>query len=99
MVPQLFPEGSPRPRKLRLDSARMDAEATSTICANTKGLTPDQTKEAVGKQASNLAAKLGITDPNVVKPFQAYFLDVFVARSYKELDQPLGDLPDGLSAQ
>jgi cyclase len=63
----------------------------------TKGMTLDQTKEAVGKQASELSAKLGITDPNVVNAFKAYFLDVFVVRSYKELDQPLSDLPDGLA--
>src|SRR5215211_3659964 len=41
IVPQLFPEGSPRPKKLRLDSARMDAEATSTTCTNASGLTAD----------------------------------------------------------
>jgi hypothetical protein len=39
---------------------------------------------------------LTTTDPQKVNAFKAYFLDVFVAHSYKELDQPLGDLPDGL---
>ena len=41
MVPQLFPEGSPRPKKLRLDSARIEADATNTICTNASGLTLD----------------------------------------------------------
>ena len=44
----------------------------------------------------NLAAKIGINDAETAGAFKAYFLDVFVKRAYRELDGPLGDLPDGL---
>jgi glyoxylase-like metal-dependent hydrolase (beta-lactamase superfamily II) len=64
--------------------------------AKTKGMTVEQTLEAVGKQNANLAAKIGITDAETAGAFKAYFLDVFVKRAYRELDGPLGDLPDGL---
>jgi len=64
--------------------------------ARTKGLTLEQTSEAVGKQNAELAAKLGIKDAETAAAFKAYFLDVFVKRAYREMDGPLGDLPDGL---
>jgi glyoxylase-like metal-dependent hydrolase (beta-lactamase superfamily II) len=64
--------------------------------ANTKGMTLDQTAEALAKQSSDLAAKVGIKDAETADAFKAYFLDVFVKRAYRELDKPLGDLPDGL---
>ncbi len=62
----------------------------------TKGLTIEQTLEAVGKQNAELAAKIGITDTETTGAFKAYFLDVFVKRAYRELDGALDDLPDGL---
>jgi cyclase len=61
-----------------------------------KGMTPDQTAEALVKQSSALAAKIGIKDAETAEAFKAYFLDVFVERAYRELDAPLGDLPDGI---
>lgn len=61
-----------------------------------KGMTLEQTSEAVARQNSELAAKLGIKDAETADAFKAYFLDVFVKRAYRELDGPLGDLPDGL---
>ena len=64
--------------------------------AKAEGLSLEQTKERIGKQKGDLASKLSITDPQVEMEFKAYFLDVFVARAYKELDQPLGDLPDAV---
>src|SRR5260221_2826214 len=53
--------------------------------------------DGVGKQNSELAAMLGIQGAKTAGEFKAYFLDVFVKRSYRELDQPLGDLPMGSS--
>ena len=64
--------------------------------AKAKSLSLEQTKEMIGKQSRELASKLTIEDAQVSMEFKAYFLDVFVARAYKELDHPLGDLPDGL---
>ena len=64
--------------------------------AKAKGMTVDQTAEAVSKQNSELAAKIGIKDAETAAAFKDYFLDVFVKRAYRELDGPLGDLPDGL---
>lgn len=62
----------------------------------TKGMTADQTAEALDKQNAELAAKIGIKDADTVAAFKDYFLDVFVKRAYRELDGPLDDLPDGL---
>jgi cyclase len=64
--------------------------------AKAKGLSLDQTSEAVGKQNADLAAKIGIKDAETAEAFKAYFLDVFVKRAYRELDEALGDLPDGI---
>ena len=64
--------------------------------AKAKGMTVEQTLEAVGKQNAELAAKIGIKDTETAGAFKAYFLDVFVKRAYRELDGQLGDLPDGL---
>jgi len=61
-----------------------------------KGLTVEQTLEALGKQNAELAAKIGVKDTETATAFKDYFLDVFVKRAYRELDGPLGDLPDGL---
>jgi hypothetical protein len=36
----------------------------------------------------------GVTGADGVSQFKAYFLDVYVARAYRELDGPLGGLPD-----
>lgn len=61
-----------------------------------KGMTSEQTVEAMDKQNAELAAKIGIKDAETASAFKNYFLDVFVKRAYRELDGPLGDLPDGL---
>jgi cyclase len=60
------------------------------------GMTVEQTTETLGKRNTELAAKIGINDAETVAAFKDYFLDVFVKRAYRELDSPLGDLPDGL---
>ncbi|HEY7404686.1 MAG TPA: MBL fold metallo-hydrolase [Candidatus Angelobacter sp.] len=64
--------------------------------AKSRGLTLDQTSEALSKENTDLAARIGIKDSETVEAFKAYFLDVFVKRAYRELDGPLGDLPDGI---
>jgi glyoxylase-like metal-dependent hydrolase (beta-lactamase superfamily II) len=64
--------------------------------SKTKGMTLDQTADMLAKQNVELAAKLGIKDTETAEAFKAYFLDVFVKRAYRELDGPLGDLPDGM---
>jgi glyoxylase-like metal-dependent hydrolase (beta-lactamase superfamily II) len=61
-----------------------------------KGMTVEQAAEALAKQNTALAAKIGIKEEQTADAFKAYFLDVFVKRAYRELDGPLGDLPDGL---
>jgi glyoxylase-like metal-dependent hydrolase (beta-lactamase superfamily II) len=61
-----------------------------------KGMTAEQTTEALDKQNAELAATIGIKDAETATAFKDYFLDVFVKRAYRELDGPLGDLPDGL---
>jgi hypothetical protein len=65
--------------------------------SKTKGMTVEQTMEALDKQNAELAAKIGIEDPETAAAFKDYFLDVFVKRAYRELDGPLGNLPDGLA--
>jgi cyclase len=62
----------------------------------TKGMTIEWTTEALDKQNTELAAKIGIRDADTATAFKNYFLNVFVKRAYRELDGPLGDLPDGL---
>jgi cyclase len=64
-----------------------------------KGMTVEQTVQAVGKQSPELAANIGVKDTETVVAFKAYFLDVFVKRAYRELDGALGDLPDGLAPE
>jgi hypothetical protein len=72
-------------------------EVIGQVKANkAKGMTSEQTVEALGKQNAELAAKIGIKDAENAAAFKDYFLDVFVKRAYRELDGPLGDLPDGL---
>jgi glyoxylase-like metal-dependent hydrolase (beta-lactamase superfamily II) len=62
----------------------------------TKGMTIEQTAEALNRQSAELAAKIGLKDAETAAAFKDYFLDVFVKRAYRELDGSLGDLPDGL---
>ena len=61
-----------------------------------KGLTAEQTVDALKQQSPELAARIGVKDPDTTNQFKEYFLDAFVKRAYRELDDPLGDLPDGL---
>jgi len=64
--------------------------------AKSKRLTAEQTAEVLDAQSAELAAKIGIKDAETAVAFKDYFLDVFVKRAYRELDGPLGDLPDGM---
>ena len=54
-----------------------------------KGMTVEQTTEALGKRNAELAAKIGIKNAETAAAFKDYFLDVFVKRAYRELDGPL----------
>lgn len=65
----------------------------------TNGMTIEQTAEALNRQSAELAAKVGIKDAETAGTFKDYFLDVFLKRAYRELDGPLGDLPDGLTSR
>lgn len=62
--------------------------------AKSKGLSMEQTQKSVALKNEGLGRKLGITDPEVLQQFKSYFLNVFVARAYRELDSPLGETPD-----
>lgn len=64
--------------------------------AKAKGLTAEQAVAAIGVDKNRIAALVAATDDVGAEQFQAYFLDVFVKRAFRELDGPLGDLPDGL---
>ena len=64
--------------------------------AKNSGSTLEDTKKVVAARAKDFAQILGISDPQITEEFKLYFLDVFVARAYRELDAPLNDLPDGL---
>ncbi|HEV7676184.1 MAG TPA: MBL fold metallo-hydrolase [Candidatus Angelobacter sp.] len=78
-------------------NAALFQEVTQQVKADkAKGMTVEQTTEALDKQNAELAAKIGIKDAETAAAFKDYFLDVFVKRAYRELDGPLGDLPDGL---
>ena len=81
---------------LRSNIAMFQAVMQQVKDDKTKGMTIEQTLEAVGKQNAELAAKIGVKDTETAGAFKAYFLDVFVKRAYRELDGKLGDLPDGL---
>jgi glyoxylase-like metal-dependent hydrolase (beta-lactamase superfamily II) len=61
-----------------------------------KGMTVQQITESLDKRNAELAARLGINDAETAAAFKDYFLEVFVKRAYRELDGPLGDLPDGM---
>jgi glyoxylase-like metal-dependent hydrolase (beta-lactamase superfamily II) len=72
-------------------------EVIGQVKANkVKGMTSEQTVEALDKQNAELAAKIGIKDVETAAAFKDYFLDVFAKRAYRELDGPLGDLPGGM---
>jgi cyclase len=57
-----------------------------------KGMTLEQTKAALLKQAANYAADIALPDARIPE-FKSYFLEVFVNRAYHELAKPLGDEP------
>lgn len=61
--------------------------------AKSKGLSEEQTVEAIGKNNNELAAIIGVTDAGLLSAFKPFFLDVFVRRAYQELDHPLTDFP------
>jgi cyclase len=60
--------------------------------AKVSGLSLEQTKELLQKNAAQYAAILGL-DEKSLSSFQAYFLDGFVKNSYLELEHPLSDTP------
>lgn len=62
--------------------------------AKSKGLSLEQAQKSVALKNEALGRKLGITDPDVLQDFKSYFLNVFVARAYRELDAPLAETPD-----
>jgi cyclase len=64
--------------------------------AKARGLTQIQTQDSIRARAAQLSGLVGIVDPRTVAAFPAYFLDVFVARSFEEQDHPLSDLPSGI---
>lgn len=64
--------------------------------AKSKGMAADQAAEALDKQSADFAAMVGVKEAGGVEAFKGYFFDVFVKRAYRELNGPLGDLPDGL---
>jgi cyclase len=66
--------------------------------AKAKGMTADQTAVALGKQSADFAAMVGVKEAAGVEAFKSYFLDVFIKRTYRERNGPLGDLPDGLTS-
>jgi cyclase len=83
--------------KLLSNTIQLFSAALSKVKdAKASGLSADQATESLGKQSGDLAAFVGVKDANGVEAFKGYFLDVFVKRAFRELDAPLGDLPDGL---
>jgi cyclase len=62
--------------------------------AKSKGLSLEQTQKSIALQNASLAAKLGVTDPQMQQEFKSYFLNVFVSRAYRELDAPLAETPN-----
>jgi hypothetical protein len=61
-----------------------------------RGMTLDQNVAAVQNNSRALATIVGITGADDVNAFKGYFLEMFTRRAYRELDGPLGDLPDGI---
>ena len=61
--------------------------------AKAKGLSEEQSVEAIGKNERELAAMIGVTDAGLLPSFKPFFLEVFVRRAYQELDHPLTDFP------
>ena len=57
-----------------------------------KGLTLEQTVEELANIVLSWRARIGAQD---LEEFKGYFLEVFVKRAFRELDAPLGELPDG----
>jgi glyoxylase-like metal-dependent hydrolase (beta-lactamase superfamily II) len=60
--------------------------------AKAQGMTLEQTRKAMVRNATTYAADLGLAD-RMLAAFKNYFLDVFINRAYHELEQPLGDNP------
>jgi cyclase len=64
--------------------------------ARQRGLSADQTVAEVNSHRAKLAEMVGVAGAQQVDQFASYFLETFVLRAYRELDGPLGDLPDGM---
>ncbi len=60
--------------------------------ARAEGRTLQQTQAALAGNAAAYAADIGLGQQQL-PAFKAYFLEVFVNRTYHELEQPLGDDP------
>ena len=60
--------------------------------AKANGMTLEQTKESLAKNAEAYAADLGLAE-RLLPSFKGYFLEVFTNRAYHELEKPLDDSP------
>jgi len=60
--------------------------------AKSNGWSVDQTKTALTNRASAYANDLALSDAQLPE-FKSYFLEVFINRTYHELEKPLGDDP------
>lgn len=74
--------------------AMMEKAAAQVKAGKAQGKSSDETVKAM--DAAAIAAKVGVAGDEAVGAFRAYFLEVFVRRAFRELDGPLGELPDGL---
>jgi glyoxylase-like metal-dependent hydrolase (beta-lactamase superfamily II) len=76
---------------LERNLAMFEAVMADVRAAKTAGKDADATVASL--DAKKLAAMVNAPDP---EQFKMYFLDVFAKRAWRELDAPLGDLPDGM---
>jgi len=96
MAPEIIIPGHGNPVKedfLRKQIQLFEQVVNLTKDCHSKGMTIDQTVDFVGKQSAKLAAIIGINEGKDFQQFRSYFLDVFVSRTFKELNHPLGDSP------
>jgi cyclase len=79
---------------LERNAAMMDEVLRQVRAAKAAGKSADETVAAL--DLDKITALAGPAAASDAKTYSAYFLDVFVHRAWRELDAPLGDLPDGL---
>jgi cyclase len=66
--------------------------------AKARGDPLERIRASLRSQAGNFLKLLGKSDSRSAEEMPGYFLDVFAARRFEELDHRLGDLPSGLPA-